>query len=107
MVTLTEKASEKVRELLAAEQKTGYGLRINVSGGGCSGFQYGMNFEESANDGDQVIESYGVKLFVDTQSVPFLDGVQVDYVDTVQGAGFAIQNPNAKSSCGCGKSFSS
>jgi iron-sulfur cluster insertion protein len=105
MIALTEKAGEKVKELLEAEQKTGYGLRVQVSGGGCSGFQYGMTFEEKANDGDQVIESYGIKLFVDSQSVPLLDGVKVDYVESVQGAGFAIQNPNAKSSCGCGKSF--
>jgi len=106
MITLTEKAGEKVKELLVAEQKAGYGLRVQVSGGGCSGFQYGMSFEEKANDGDQIIESYGVQLFIDPQSAPLLNGVQVDYVDTVQGAGFAIQNPNAKSSCGCGKSFS-
>ncbi|MBI1820053.1 MAG: iron-sulfur cluster insertion protein ErpA [Nitrospirae bacterium] len=105
MIALTEKAGEKVKELLEAEQKTGYGLRVQVSGGGCSGFQYGMTFEEKANDGDQVIESHGIKLFVDSQSVPLLDGVKVDYVESVQGAGFAIQNPNAKSSCGCGKSF--
>ncbi|MFI5305385.1 MAG: iron-sulfur cluster insertion protein ErpA [Nitrospiria bacterium] len=105
MVTLTEKAGEKVKEILVAEQKAGYGLRVQVSGGGCSGFQYGMTFEENANDGDHVYESSGIKVFVDPQSAPLLEGVKVDYVDSIQGAGFAIQNPNAKSSCGCGKSF--
>lgn len=105
MVTLTEKAGEKVKEILVSEQKDGYGMRVQVSGGGCSGFQYGMTFEEKANEGDHVYESNGIRLFVDPESAPLLEGVQVDYVDSVQGAGFAIQNPNAKSSCGCGKSF--
>lgn len=105
MVTLTEKAGEKVKEILVAEEKLGYGLRVQVSGGGCSGFQYGMSFEEKANEGDHIYESYGIRFFVDPDSVPLLEGVKVDYVESVQGAGFAIQNPNAKSSCGCGKSF--
>ena len=105
MITLTEKAGVKLKEILEAEKKDGYGLRINVQGGGCSGFQYGMTFEEAALDGDQVVETNGVKVFIDSQSATLLSGIQVDYVDSVDGAGFAILNPNAKSSCGCGKSF--
>ncbi|HXN05883.1 MAG TPA: iron-sulfur cluster insertion protein ErpA [Nitrospiria bacterium] len=106
MITLTEKAGTKLKEILEAEQKAGYGLRINVKGGGCSGFQYGMSFEEAAQAGDEVVEANGVKLFIDSESVPLLNGIQVDYIDSVDGAGFAIKNPNATSSCGCGKSFS-
>ncbi|HLG22943.1 MAG TPA: iron-sulfur cluster insertion protein ErpA [Candidatus Manganitrophaceae bacterium] len=106
MVTLTEKAGAKAKEIMEAEKKVNYGLRVYVSGGGCSGFQYGMAFEEKATDEDSVIEMHGVKLFVDPYSAPMLNGTEVDYVDNLQGAGFAIKNPNAKSTCGCGNSFS-
>jgi len=107
MITLTEQAGKKVQSLLEAEQKpaTG-GLRVFVSGGGCHGFQYGMSIEEQAREEDTVIESSGVKLFLDPHSLPVLQGVEIDYIDGLQGAGFAIKNPNAKSSCGCGSSFS-
>ena len=105
MVTLTEAAGVKVKELLQEENKTGYGLRVFVSGGGCHGYQYGMSFEEKANEEDMVIESAGVPVFLDPASTPILNGTVVDYVDSLQGSGFAIKNPQAKSTCGCGSSF--
>ena len=105
MVVITEKAGEKIKGLLAEEKKETYGLRVYVSGGGCQGFQYGMVFEEQANEDDTVIEAYGVKVFVDAQSASMLQGAEVDYVESLQGAGFSVKNPQAKSSCGCGHSF--
>jgi iron-sulfur cluster insertion protein len=78
---------------------------VYVSGGGCQGFQYGMTFEEQANPDDTVVEAHGVKVFIDAQSAPMLHDAEVDYVDSLQGSGFAIKNPQAKSSCGCGNSF--
>lgn len=106
MVTLTEKAGVKVKEIMESENKGSYGLRVYVKGGGCSGFEYGMAFEEKETEEDSVLEMHGVKLFVDPYSAPMLNGTEVDYVDNLQGAGFAIKNPNAKSTCGCGNSFS-
>lgn len=105
MVTLTETAVVKVRELLTEENKAGYGLRVFVSGGGCHGYQYGMAFEEKANEDDMVIETSGVQVFLDPASAPILNGTVVDYVDSLQGSGFSIKNPQAKSTCGCGSSF--
>jgi len=105
MVVITEKAGEKIRDILAEEQKAHYGLRVYVAGGGCHGFQYGMVFEEQANEDDTVVEAHGVKVFIDAQSAPMLQGAEVDYVDSLQGSGFSIKNPQAKSSCGCGNSF--
>jgi iron-sulfur cluster assembly accessory protein len=107
MVTVTEKAASKIKELLAQEQEEGVSvLRVAVQGGGCSGFQYGLMIEEGGGDADQVFESNGVKLFVDPVSVSYLKGAEVDFVDTVTGGGFTIKNPNATSTCGCGSSFS-
>ncbi len=104
MVTLTEAASRKLGELL--QQQTGVvGLRLLVQEGGCSGYSYGMTFAESQQEGDWVGEFGGVKVFVDPQSAPVLNGVEVDWVETLQQTGFAIRNPNAARSCGCGKSF--
>ncbi|MGE3842200.1 MAG: iron-sulfur cluster insertion protein ErpA [Vicinamibacterales bacterium] len=107
MLTVTPLAAEKINELLAEEQKTGTGLRVFVQGGGCSGFQYGLMIEENGAqpDSDQVIESNGVKLYVDPISIRYLQGAEVDFVDNVAGGGFTIRNPNAKSTCGCGQSF--
>jgi iron-sulfur cluster insertion protein len=105
MLVITEKAGAKIKDLLAAEQKPTSGLRVYVSGGGCQGFQYGMTFEEQANADDMVIEAHGVRVFVDGQSAPLLSGSEVDYVDGLEGSGFSIKNPQAKSSCGCGQSF--
>ena len=106
MILLTESAGSKVKGLLEAENKQTYGLRVYVSGGGCHGFEYGMSFEEKATEDDQVLEYHGVKLFVDPQSAMLLSECVVDYVDGLEGAGFAIKNPQAKSTCGCGNSFS-
>ena len=106
MLVITEKAGEKIKGILSDENKENYGLRVYVSGGGCHGFEYGMVFEERANDDDTVIEAHGVKVFVDAQSASMLQGAEVDYVDSLQGAGFSVKNPQAKSSCGCGNSFS-
>ena len=107
MINVSETAASKINELLAEEQKSGSGLRVFVQGGGCSGFQYGLMIEENGQGaGDQVYESNGVKLFVDPISLRYLRGAEVDFVDNQMGGGFTIKNPNAKSTCGCGSSFS-
>jgi iron-sulfur cluster assembly accessory protein len=106
MINVTSTAAGKISELLAEEQKDGSGLRVFVQGGGCSGFQYGLMIDEGSGDGDQVFESNGVRLYVDPISVRYLNGAEVDFVDTVTGGGFTIKNPNAVSTCGCGQSFS-
>jgi len=105
MVTLTESASRKLSELLAQQTTPMLGLRLSVQPGGCSGYQYGMSFANAQEPGDWVGEFGGVKVFVDPQSAPVLAGVEVDWVETLQATGFAIRNPNAARSCGCGKSF--
>ena len=105
MLQLTEKAVTKVKELLSAENKDGYGLRVAVHGGGCSGFQYGLTFENAERPNDNVLELDGLKVYVDAMSGMYLDGVQIDYVETLEGSGFKIDNPNATGHCGCGHSF--
>ena len=105
MVTISTKAEEKIKELMVEEKDT-VGLRIYVRGGGCHGYQYGMAFESKLGDDDTVIEKGDVKVIMDSQSAPLLSGAEVDYVDSLQGSGFAIKNPNAKTTCGCGSSFS-
>ena len=105
MVTLTANAEEKIRELMVEEPET-EGLRVFVRGGGCHGYQYGMAFESKISEDDSVIEKGGVKVILDSQSAPLLNGAEVDYVDSVQGSGFAIKNSQAKTTCGCGSSFS-
>ena len=104
-VTLTDKAVEMVKDAMQREGLAGYGIRIGVMGGGCSGFQYSMDFENVPKDGDVTMEQDGVRLFVDAMSSMYLQGVTVDYVVGLQGAGFKFNNPNAKSTCGCGSSF--
>ena len=104
-LSLTETAAEKIHALLANEENGGMHLRIFVSGGGCSGFQYGFSFDDAVGDNDQVIESREVKLLVDPMSLDLLNGAEVDYQESIQGASFVIRNPNAASTCGCGKSF--
>jgi iron-sulfur cluster insertion protein len=104
MLTITTKAEEKIKELMKEEQDT-VGLRVYVRGGGCHGYQYGMAFESKLGDDDTVIEKGDVKVILDSQSAPLLNGAEVDYVDSLQGSGFAIKNPNAKTTCGCGSSF--
>lgn len=106
MINVSQSAATKINELLAEEQKLTSGLRVFVQGGGCSGFQYGLMIEESPGPADQSLESNGVKLFVDPISAQYLDGAEVDFVESVTGGGFTIKNPNAKSTCGCGSSFS-
>ena len=105
MITITEGAEKKIKELIV-EEKDAVGLRIYVKGGGCHGYQYGMAFESKVADDDTVIEKGGVQVIMDSQSAPLLQGAEVDYVDSLQGSGFAIKNPQAKTTCGCGSSFS-
>jgi iron-sulfur cluster assembly accessory protein len=105
-VLLTPKAVEMVKDAMQREGLGGYGIRIGVMGGGCAGFQYSMDFEQAAKDGDVTFEQDGVKLYVDPMSSMYLQGVTVDYVVGLQGAGFKFVNPNAKTTCGCGSSFS-
>jgi iron-sulfur cluster insertion protein len=105
MVTLTETAAKKISELRLEEGKPEWGLRIRLVGGGCSGMSYELGWDEAAAADDNVVESHGVRVFVDARSLPYLDGSEIDYVDNnMLGAGFAIKNPNVKSSCGCGSS---
>ena len=108
MINVTPTAASKISELLAEENKTDAGLRVFVQGGGCSGFQYGLMIDEGEGDAqaDQVFEVNGVRLFVDPISMRYLKGAEVDFVDNNMGGGFTIKNPNAKSTCGCGSSFS-
>jgi len=105
-VTLTARAVEMVKTAMEQENLQGHGIRVGVVGGGCSGFQYSMDFESQARDGDVVIDHSGVKLFIDPMSSMYLQGVTIDYVQGLQGAGFKFTNPNAKNTCGCGSSFS-
>ncbi|MBI5553535.1 MAG: iron-sulfur cluster assembly accessory protein [Candidatus Diapherotrites archaeon] len=104
-LSVTGNAVQKIKEMLTARNKAGAGLRIAVAAGGCSGQSYRLSFEEKAQPGDQTIEVEGVKFFLDGENLPVLHGIAVDYVDSLQGAGFKISNPNAKRSCGCGQSF--
>lgn len=106
MIQVTEIAAEKIREAMLAEGKDNLALRIYVEGGGCSGLQYGLVFEDAEKDGDASFEINGIKVLVDRFSSPYLENIQIDYATTLQGAGFKINNPNATGSCGCGHSFS-
>jgi iron-sulfur cluster assembly protein len=105
-VQFTEKGAEKVREFLGSQgaETASAGLRVGVRGGGCSGFQYQLAFDEQ-RDGDAVFEDHGLKILVDNQSLPYVDGSNIDYVESLQGAGFQVNNPNVVAACGCGSSF--
>jgi iron-sulfur cluster assembly accessory protein len=105
-VTFTEMGATKVREFLASqgEAAEGAGLRVGVRGGGCSGFQYNLAFDEQ-RDGDVIFEDAGLKILVDAQSLPYVDGSRIDFVDAMTGAGFKVENPNVVAACGCGSSF--
>ncbi len=104
MITLTPGAIDKVKSILA-ERKEEMGLRIAVVGGGCSGFQYQMTLDKEPRVDDKVLELEGLKVYVDTKSLLYLNGTNVDYVDGSNGSGFKFDNPNAKAACGCGESF--
>ncbi len=104
-VILTADAAAKVQGLLERENNPDLNLRVFVSGGGCSGFQYGFTFDDQIGDNDTVVETAGVKLLVDQMSLGLLDGAEIDYQSSIQGESFVIRNPNAASTCGCGKSF--
>ena len=106
MITVTDKASVKVKELMDAEGVDELALRVAVRPGGCSGFSYEMFFDTEIAADDHVAETDGVRVVVDAASAPYLQGASLDYKDGLQGAGFAINNPNATRSCGCGQSFS-
>ena len=105
MVQLTEVAAGKVKEIMSQQNPAPTALRVAVVGGGCSGFSYHMAFDNQENPSDNVYEFEGVKLYVDQMSEMYLDGVQIDYIETLEGAGFKFNNPNVKSTCGCGSSF--
>lgn len=105
-VIFSDNAVAKVRELINEEGNPNLKLRVYVSGGGCSGFQYGFAFEESVGEGDLVIEKMGVHVLIDPTSLQYLGGAEVDFQDGLDGSRFVIRNPNAKSTCGCGSSFS-
>ena len=105
MLTLTDKAQGKVKEILDSQPEPFAGLRVQVVGGGCSGFQYHMGFEKQENSGDEILEMGGFKVFVDRGSSMYLDGTEIDWVEALTGTGFKFNNPNVKSTCGCGESF--
>ena len=105
IVTITEKAAEKARGILAERGVEDGALRVFVVGGGCSGYQYGMSIAHGREEGDLVVEADGVTILVDEESLPLLDGAEVDYVEDLMKSGFTIFNPNATKSCACGSSF--
>jgi len=106
MINLTPVAATKVKEIMGLQSPAPVALRVAVVGGGCSGFQYHMAFENQTNETDEVADFNGLKVAVDQMSSMYLDGVEIDYVETLEGAGFKFNNPNVKSTCGCGSSFS-
>jgi len=105
-VVFTEAAANKVKALVEEEKNPKLKLRVSVDGGGCSGFQYGFAFDENISDDDTVIERNGATMLVDVSSMQYLNGSEVDYLEGLEGARFVVNNPNAKSTCGCGSSFS-
>ena len=105
MISLTDKAVQAVTRFISSANKPVAGLRIQVEGGGCSGFKYSMRLEENSADSDALVDCGGVTLLIDSASAPMLEGVTVDFVESMEGSGFKFENPNATGSCGCGKSF--
>jgi iron-sulfur cluster insertion protein len=105
-INFTDAAATKVRDLIIDEQNANLKLRVFVTGGGCSGFQYGFTFDEDVNEDDTIMEKNEVKLLIDAMSYQYLVGAEIDYTDGLEGAQFVIKNPNATSTCGCGNSFS-
>ena len=104
-ISLTPNAIAKVKGIMAQQNSAPAGLRVGVVGGGCSGFSYSLQFDTSAGMMDKVFDMDGLKVFVDSTSIMYLNGCRVDYVETLEGAGFKFENPNVKSTCGCGSSF--
>jgi iron-sulfur cluster insertion protein len=102
----TDSAVDKVKELIEEEDNAALMLRVFISGGGCSGFQYGFSFDENTTEGDTIVEKEGVKLLIDPMSIQYLTGAEIDYSEGLEGAQFVIRNPNAQTTCGCGSSFS-
>ncbi|ALS20698.1 iron-sulfur cluster insertion protein ErpA [Paenibacillus naphthalenovorans] len=105
MITISESACDKIKEMLAAEETANLFLRIGVKSGGCSGFSYGMGFDDTQQQDDKVLDINGLKVVVDPDSAKYLYGVEIDYQDAGMGGGFTIHNPNAVATCGCGSSF--
>jgi len=105
-LVFTESAAVKVKALIEEEKNPNLNLRVFITGGGCSGFQYGFTFDEKIQEGDSAIEKCGVKLLVDPTSIQYLRGAEIDYKESLEGSQFIIKNPNAKTTCGCGSSFS-
>ena len=105
VVSLSDAAATKLRDLTKEETNPAIGLRVYVYSGGCSGYRYGMMLEDAPTADDRILEANGVKVYVDGQSVALLQGSEIDYVDTLMGAGFTVNNPNAVTACGCGSSF--
>ena len=105
-LVFTEAAADKVKALIEEEENEQLMLRVFISGGGCSGFQYGFTFDENTTDGDTIVEKAGVKLLIDPMSIQYLTGAEIDYSEGLEGAQFVIRNPNAQTTCGCGSSFS-
>jgi len=106
MITITENATVKLKDILAEENNPDLKLRIFVQGGGCSGMQYGFTLDETPNEDDFTLDESGVQILVDAMSMQYLTGAEIDYKDDLMGSSFSIKNPNAQTSCGCGSSFS-
>ncbi|MCA0755539.1 iron-sulfur cluster insertion protein ErpA [Paenibacillus sp. N4] len=105
MITISDIASDKIKEMLEQEGTPGLFLRIGVKEGGCSGFSYGMGFDDEQHEGDRAMEMQGLKVVVDEDSVKYLNGLVIDFKESAMGGGFTIENPNASATCGCGSSF--
>jgi iron-sulfur cluster assembly protein len=105
IVSLTERATDKLREIITKQDRAGLALRVYVTPGGCSGFSYGMTFADGTEEDDAIVETQGVRVVVDPMSAMYIKGSEIDFVDALMGGGFALRNPNAVSSCGCGQSF--
>ncbi|MGD9486803.1 MAG: iron-sulfur cluster insertion protein ErpA [Calditrichaceae bacterium] len=105
MITVSERAIHKLKDVIDQEQKSGWAVRVGVRGGGCSGFTYTLNLDEKPGENDQIIDLSGIKLIVDAKSIVYLAGTELDYTDGLNGSGFVFNNPNATKSCGCGSSF--
>lgn len=105
MINISESANEKIKEMLEQEETPNLFLRVGVKEGGCSGFSYGMGFDDEENEGDKAFDMSGLKVVVDNESLKYLNGLEIDFKESAMGGGFTIENPNASATCGCGSSF--